>query len=643
MHSRSDRPPVPDRIVALLDTTVPFSLLAPSQRQALVGDLLVEYFDTDEQILAQDGPTAQYLYMVESGCVRLVDNRDHRLVDLCGEGDTFGTAGPAGQPVQPFEATAAEPTMCALVPVRCFEALCQQNASFAAFFCAALDPSVRAVAVDLGPGGGWNQLGTHVATLVRREPLLCPADTTVREAAQLMRRAQVGSIVITHGHGARGILTDTDLRNKVVAEGLVIDTPVGLLMSAPVRTLAADAPVIDAVMLMSRHGIHHLVVTQTSDPESPVIGVISDKDVSTSGEHSPALTVKRIEKSTSIAELARLRYDTDRLAVFLHGRGVHPADLMELLTEITDRLTRRLLRLAEASVQAQQPDARVELPWVWLALGSKGRREMGLTGDQDNALLYADAATPAEDERARHWFGGIAKQVNLGLAECGYSFCKGGVMASNDTWRQPLATWKRTFRTWVLDPEPRALMHASIFFDLRAVDGDIVLIDALKTDLGEALHQERGFLAFLMNNALSHRPPLSFFRRFLVDHAGEYRDTFDIKLHGILPLVDVARLMALEALFLDSTNTLARLDAARSTLPGVSELAASAADAYRYLIDLRLGHQVAQIREGHKPDNHIAPGALTKTQQKMLRAVFSTVTELQDTLTRRYGAHLMRR
>jgi CBS domain-containing protein len=643
MDDRADRPQAPGRIVALLETTAPFSRLDSRQRASLVSCLLVEYFEAEERILAQGAPATRHLYIVESGCVRMVDNTERRLVDLCGEGDTFGGAGLLeGEPL-PFEATAAEPTVCALLPAARYRTLCEQSAPFAQFFAGRPGEAIRATDANIQDDGPWAHFGTQVSSLVRRSPLVCSPETTVRDAAQSMRDARVGSIVVARDKAAIGILTDTDLRNRVVAEGVSIDTPVEHLMSSPVSTLGPDTPVIDAVIRMSQQGIHHLVVTEEADPASPIKGVISNKDISQAGDLSPAVAVKRIAKAESITDLARIRYDRDRLALHLYGRGVHPGDLMVIMTEITDRLTARLIHLATESLREKHPQAVVDTPWAWLALGSKGRREMGLTGDQDNALLYTDPESPAANEQAQRWFRLVAKRVNLGLAECGFPFCNGGIMAANPKWCRPLEDWKEIFRAWILNPEPKALMHSSIFFDLRAVHGDAGLVDNLNEGLAEDLRHERGFLAFLAHNAVSTRPPLSFFQRFLVDHSGEYRHTFDIKLHGVRPIIDLARLLALEEQHLDSTNTFDRLEHAGARLSGVGALASSAADAYRYLLDLRLGHELGQVEKGLKPDNHINPDSLTKTQQRMLRAVFSTVRDLQENLARRYGAHMMRR
>jgi len=634
---------LPDRVVVLIKATPPFDQLSPELLGGLMGDILVEYFEPDERILAQGDTQHKHLYFVESGSVRLLDVERHRLTDLCGEGDMFGAAALLSSEPLPYEAVTAEPTVCALIPAARFATLCKASPDFADFFTESIKPKARAVEATYDTADARLIVGSQVASLVRRKPLTCPPGTLVRQAAGQMRTQRVGSILIVSDGRVVGILTDTDLRNKIVAEGASVDISVDEIMSAPVYSIGAETPVFDALMEMSRRRIHHLVVTRGADPASPLVGTLSDEDIAHAKGMNPAATIRRLEKARSITELARIRSEADGHLLRLYQHGIQCEDLTGVITEINDRLTIRLLKLAEEHLRAERADRAVDLRWTWLALGSKGRREMGLTGDQDNALIYEDPSGPVEQAWAEKWFGAIARRVVMGLAACGFTLCKGGVMATNPKWLQPLARWKRIFRDWILEPEPMALMHSSIFFDLRPLYGHTELARELTDDLRGTLRRERGVLTFLTHNALIFRPPLSFFRRFVVDRSGEYRNSFDLKLHGLTPVVDMARVLALDACYLDSSNTFDRLEYAGKHLEGASAIASSAADALRYLHDMRLAHHLNQIEAGDKPDNHINPETLSKTQQQILRAVFSTVQDAQESLSHRYGEHMMRR
>jgi CBS domain-containing protein len=352
--------------------------------------------------------------------------------------------------------------------------------------------------------------------------------------------------------------------------------------------------------------------------------------------------IKRLSRAASIEDLARLRTEGMRSVLRLVEQGVRAAELLDVMTEINDQLTARLIRLVESNLRQTWKGAIPELPWVWMMLGSEGRREQSLRTDQDNAIIYADPSTKSEGVAAEKWFGALATDVNDALSRCGYALCPGEVMARNPRWRQPLSGWKRTFRQWVLTPDPSALMHASVFFDLRAGYGDRGLLENLQADLLEGIGQEPGFLGFLMRSALDYTPPLSFFRRFVVERGGEHSGSFDIKRRGLMPVVGIARVMALDVRYLDSTNTFDRLEYVVRTQPRLATSAENVLEAYQYLVDLRLKHHLDAFSSGQSPDNYINPEALTRTQRRILRSVFSVVSDAQESLGQRYGAGMIR-
>lgn len=410
-------------------------------------------------------------------------------------------------------------------------------------------------------------------------------------------------------------------------------------MSRHVLRLEADAQVFKALMEMMQHRANHVVVSEAPGdiPGPGILGVISDQDISRAQGHSPAFMSDRIDRARSIAELSGLRSETDKLLVGLERQGVRASDLIAINTELNDHLMRRAIALVEEELTEAYPREKVDLPWVWLSLGSEGRGEMGLVTDQDNALLYADPADEEEAERAERWFRRFAERANEALASTGFALCKGDIMARNPRWRQPLSSWKETFRAWILSPEQQQLVQASTFFDLRGLYGDLSLVSELKVSIQESLANERSFLPFLAREALANRPPLSFFRRFVVERSGEYRHTFNIKRRGLRPIVDVARLLSIQLGYLESANTVSRLQNAGAKVPQFSKSMEDALDAYHYLAELRMSHHLSAIKAGEEPTNQINPSHLTNTQQSILKVVFSTVQEIQDNVARRYG------
>ena len=292
---------------------------------------------------------------------------------------------------------------------------------------------------------------------------------------------------------------------------------------------------------------------------------------------------------------------------------------------ITDTVTRQLLRIAEAEYGPPPCD------YAWVALGSQGRFEQSAKSDQDNAMVLSNDATEADDA----YFAALAKVVNDGLDACGYVYCPGDVMASNPKWRQPLRKWKRYFHRWITVPEEKALMHANIFFDLRCVAGTHELVDKLKKSVREDARKNEIFLALMAKNAMNYQPPLGFFRQFVLEKSGEHKNTLDLKLHGIMPIVEIARIRSLAAGEL-RISTRNRLLAAATAGEITATDAANLIDALDFIEALRIEHQGRQLQAGKAPDNHLSPEELSPLVRQNLKSAFSQVRVSQSALLNRF-------
>ena len=640
---------VTDRIKELLAQAPAFDRLPEEVRDGLLPYITLRYFEAEEVVLEQGQTTHEYLYIVESGSVRLTELESGRLVDEYGEGEVFGNYGVIRGGALPFEVRVVESAVCLLLPIARFQEIYEAHESFAAFF----NQNIRAYISDREGGDSGEKsafdaagarllFGTTLGELVGRSPVLCEVGATAREAAETMREQNADSVVVVRDGEVVGILTDIDLRNKLVAEAAPADTPVEELMSRHVLRLGTEEPVFKALMEMMHHRAYHVVVSDDRNPDGPgqqakVLGVISDQDISRAQGASPTFLTERIEEADSVEEFTGLRKEADQVLVNLERQGVQAEDLISINTEFNDRLMRRIISLVEGELKEFSPEMEVDLPWSWLSLGSEGRGEMSLVTDQDNALIYADPSGPEEAEKAETWFRTLAERANAALADAGFALCKGDIMARNPRWRQPASEWHKTFRQWILSPDREALMLASTFFDLRGLYGDFSLVKDLKSSISEALEKESRFLPFMAQNALSHRPPLSFFRRFVLERSGAYRHTFNIKRRGLRPIVDSARVLAVDLKYLDSANTVDRLRYAAREIPSLKRTLDDALDSYYYLSELRLKHHLRAIDQGESADNQINPSSLTGTQQSILKVVFANTGDVQDAVSRRYG------
>jgi len=639
------------RILEFVRAVAPFDALPQEDLERAVSAMEVAYFPRDTVIIEQGGPSSRFLYFIQSGSARVGlpgagEGGGELLVDERGEGDTFGGLSLLQGGKAMFRVTAREDLICYLLPGEVFKNLCETHPALERHYGASLARNLQAVrehvSCELPAIAGLEGLSlsaamvrSRVRELMSPKPVTCLPAMPVKAAAHIMTQRQVGSIVVAQAGGhPLGILTDTDFRVRVMLRARSLDEPVAEFMSSPPHTISPDAYAFEALLNMSHHGVHHLVVVQ----DDRVVGVLSDRDLQAITGGSPVGVVRAIDKVASVDELVRLHPSIDRVVELLLRMGGSAREMLALVTEFNDRVTTKLISLTEEDME-HGGEGRPPVPYGWMALGSEGRREQTLRTDQDNALIFANVPE-ASLERVKGWFLGFSERVVEGLVRCGFPRCTGGVMASNPDWCLSEEGWHQTFVRWVQDPKPVTLRLASIFFDFREIYAEADYLDTLRLRLKQAMEENRLFLRYMAANALYNRPPLGFLRQFVVEKGGEHAHKLNLKLSGLTPIVDGARVMALE-LGIDTTNTLERLAAIETQGLLKKELAADLVEAFSFITLLRISRHLEARAEGRTPDNFVDPESLNNFQRKMLRESFKVVSELQSLLEQRYQTRLI--
>ncbi|HKZ05970.1 MAG TPA: DUF294 nucleotidyltransferase-like domain-containing protein [Methylomirabilota bacterium] len=485
------------------------------------------------------------------------------------------------------------------------------------------------------PGGDSALLARRARDLVRRPTVSCRPDTPVSEAARLMSRHGVGSVVVSDGAGAPvGIVTDRDLRNRVVAAAVPVTTAVRAIMSAPLRAIPAGALALEALLEMTRHGIHHLGVIE----EGRLLGMISSHDLVSLQSAHPVGLAADMERATTLDELARPASRLVDVIRALADGGAQAVEIGRIIAELNDRTVRRLLALVEAAIAADAGH-RPPAPYSWLVAGSEGRREQTLKTDQDNGLVYQDP-DPAEAPACEAYFRRLSAAAADGLSRMGFPPCPGGFMASNPRWCRPLSAWRAEVDTWLETPEPQRLLLASVFCDIRPVAGDERPGLALWQWICERAPASPLFLRFMALSALEHAPALDLLGRLGVARRGPHRGRIDLKASAILPVTQAMRVYAL-ALGSAETNTMDRLQVAQDQGALPSAESRDVRDAYAVVSRLRLRHQLDLLAAGQAPDNWIDPAALPRTDRAVLKEAFKTIAWLQRLLEDRFQTRLV--
>jgi CBS domain-containing protein len=612
-----------------LSRFAPFDGLPNEVLDQIAQQVEIGYFKAGSDILLYGDPIKD-LHYIRSGAVE-VYRRNGELYNRLAEGEVFGQFGLLrGRKVR-LPARAIEDSLIYFIPGQLFEQLCEAHEAFADFVEA--EGQSRLKSVEESQGNASALMKIEVRKLVTRRTVSVPLGTSVQDAARVMTEHGVSSLVILgappgatgnagHSQAMAGITTDRDLRTRVLAEGLALDTPVEQIMSPNPITIQADDSVFEAMLCMLRHNIHHLPVVHRQRP----IGVINLSDIIKYESQSSLYLVNSIFNRQSVAELQALVPDLRATFLRLVNEQATAHMVGSALSGIGRSLTQRLLELAEEKLGPPP------VPYCFMVLGSMARDEQLIVTDQDNALVLDNRFDPRVHDE---YFLQLATFVSDGLAACGFTYCKGGIMASNPKWRQPLRVWRGYFTEWIDRPNPQTLLNSCIFFDLDSVYGEAALVENLKELVAQKASQSPLFLASLARNALNRTPPLGFFRTFVMEKDGQQNNTINLKGRGTAPLTDLIRVHALAA-GSKAQNSRERLDAIAATKLLTEEAISQLRSALEFLSIVRIRHQAMDLQEGREPDNYIEPEKVSASDRQNLKSSFQVLSNAQKFLRFRY-------
>lgn len=610
-----------DEVLGFLQRHEPFSSLPEDTLRALPAQMGITYVRRGD-VVVNYGQVNDTLYIIRSGAIDIV-SEENLLLDRREAGLNFGYSTLVGEPESRYMMQAVEDSVLLMLPREVFAELLRQHPDLDRFFQTA-SRRVKAAADEVRDNGSADVLRTPVKEVIAGRKLISrKASVSIAQAAQAMVEEQVTCLILTGGDEP-GIITDRDLRSRVVAPQLDTNLPVSEVMTSPVRTIDEDALIFEAMLTMGELGIHHLPVENAGG----VVGVITSSDIMRQLQADPIYLAADVDRS-SLEELEGAYRAAADVAVRFFERGASAQETQRLLTSIADAIARRLGALG---VEKLGPPP---VPFAFVAVGSQARGEMGPASDQDNALVlsndYNEAAHGA-------YFAELAEFVCQGLGRAGQALCDGEMMASTPQWRMTEEQWNRTFHSWVTAPDPNALLHAQVFFDFRPIfgsgEGWREMATRVRDSALVSAHGSRRLHTHLAALATFREPPIGFFRGLVVERSGDYASTLDIKRGGTAAVVQMARLYAITA-GVNETDTVARLKAAAGNT--VSQKgAADMLDAYEYLTNLAMRHQAKQVRAGERPDYHIDPKQLAERDRHALRDAFGVIKSLQNALSNAY-------
>lgn len=635
-----------NRVKEFLKRFPPFTFLNEASLGLVAKGVEVKYLAQGEQLFSQGDPAQDFFFVLKEGSVQLTESKEgqDRVVEVCDEGDVFGVLALLGKRPYILNARAIEDSLIYAVPVAIFEKILNENSRVSLYFAAGFASGQVVVRTDLSQSQkarrDFTELSKDNGLMIFSgqsdlnfsiDVLTCPKGTPISKAVEKMAEKGVGSIVIVdQNQFPLGIITDKDLRNRLVAKQKSYDTPVEDLMTTPVMTKSKESGFSDLYLTMIKNRLHHLIFTEDGSLESKVTGILSDHDILLSQGNSPAVLINALMNTWDVAEMSKIRNRAEKLLKYYLENEVAMDFVANIISEINDIIIQRAVQSAVKKHSPNYPEAS-KVKFCFLSMGSEGREEQLLRTDLDNAIVFEDV--PEEKiEDTKAYLLLIAQEVIETLFACGFQPCPADMMANNPKWCQPLSVWKSYFSDWILSPNQQALLNATIFFDYRPVFGHKKLADELTAHIYQEVADRTIFLNFLAKNALLNPPPLGFFRNFLVEKSGEQKDKFDIKLRAMMPLADIARLLVLSHRVVGINNTFKRFEKLAELEPNYTELLLEAGKAYEILMRMRA---IEGLKSGNS-GRYINPEDLGKLQRQLLKNTFAPIDELQKIMRIRF-------
>lgn len=628
---------IASRIADFLRGYPPFNLLKEEQLLEIAREVRVIYLEKGEAIFKKGEKGHESFYVVNKGAVALMktENQLFETVDECDEGDILGLRPLFAQEMYQLTAGTEEESILYAIPISTFKPVAENNPSVANFLIQSFASNTRnpysivrneTLSSELDLGTRSSHLFELQPAPIRKRLVKVDPERSIREAAELMSKKKVGSVIVTKNNLPIGIVTDEDFRKKIAAGSFSVENPISSIMSSPVICYPASLTIAQAQLTMMKHRINHICVTSDGTPNTKVTGILSEHDIRVSEGNNPSVLIKAIKRAGSTKELKKIRH---KIVLLLKGyidQNIPLTHISRIIFELNDAKIKRVVERCIEKMPGPPP-----VNFAWLSLGSQGRKEQLLYTDQDNAIVFEDVPEERlEDTRA--YFLQLATKVNKRLNIIGYEFCPADVMAKNPDWCLSLKEWKQKFTVWIKEPGADEILLCSIFFDYDISYGDVELSNSLSDHIFELTDNNRRFLTILGASAIRNPSPLGFFRNFLVEQNGEKKDHFDLKKRGILPITDAGRLLTIEHQIKNINNTAERFEKLAELEPRNKELFLACSYASKSMLKFRTKSGLLNRDSGR----YIKLDTLSKEEKIKLKRSFKTIKELQDLIKVRY-------
>lgn len=626
------------RVYDFLKKYPPFDIITEEDLLTLSKEVVVIYLEKGKVLFAENEQAHSFLYIVKEGAIEMKQtiNTHQEMVDICDEGDVFGVRPMITNTPYTMSAIAQEESIVYGIPADEFKPILEKDTKIGLYLIEIFASKTRnPYSADytkyLYKHFDRNMLQQDFFELQPaayvRKVVRITAEGTIKEATALMTEKRVSSIVVTDSQKKPiGIVTDKDLRKQIATGYFSLDMQVGQVMSSPVRTYPKRMTISQAQFEMIKHQINHLIITEDGTPDTPVCGIMTYHDIEImKGDDIPGL-MKAVKRCTKSKHLKRIRQQSLNLLKGYVVQNIPLGLITDLFHQLFEAITVKAIEICIKRMETPPP-----VRFAWMSLGSHGRKEQFLITDQDNAIVFENVS-PQNYPKTQEYFLQLAKKVNQVLNKIGYEYCPADMMAKNPKWCMSLDKWEEQYHAWVTQAQDSDLLMFSIFYDMCFTYGEATLVDKLSQKVFEFTQENERFMMLLAKSALENPSPLGFFRQFIVEHDGKYKDQFDLKTRAITTLTDIGRLLILSHKIKGITNTAERFEKLAQIEPQNAEIYLACAYAAKALLKFR-------IKSGLKNDNsgrYLDINHLSKEEKTKLKRTFKAISNAQELVKLRF-------
>jgi CBS domain-containing protein len=629
---------IAEHIADFLKEYHPFDNLSFQELSEIANSIRVVNLEKNKTLFQINDVLHDSFYVVASGVINLfvIADAEETLLNKCHEGDIFGLRPFFAKNNYMMTAKAREESIVYAIPIETFRPFVANNASILNFLLESFatntynpkdkeNISGKLISDNVYYTDQQSEMQYFQTLAYNTTPLIATPLKSIQDIAKIMSDNLANNVIVCQHDLPIGIVTDSDMSSKVATGRVHISASIDKIMSSPVITVVENVSLAETQLLILKHNVTHLCVTEDGTDKSIVKGVISEHDLIVAQASNPGILIKEIKRSQTPKDLKFVREKlTDIIQNSIH-KNIPLSHINNIASEINLAIIKRAIELSILDIGS--PPAR----FAWFSIGSQGRKEQLLLTDQDSILVFEDV-TPDKYRDAKDYFLKLARRTTTTLEKVGYGLCPNGHMASNALWCKSLTDWEKQYNSWMNTPGENSNDLSSIFFDYELAFGESKIEDAINNVIYENIKNNTLFFDFLGNDALRKNSPLSFFKKFHLEEEGIGKDKFDIKTRALMPLIDGARLFALQYELKGINTTYMRFKQLAITDEKNAEIYLNCAEAFLTLSKFR-------AIEGIKNDDSgqfINLDELTKIDKEKLKNALNPMKELEELIKSKF-------